>query len=254
MAEVLKAYQLRLERFLESFPEEFGYPLEDPFDDMVEMLAERRAFSFARFGDGEFFAVLGESGENCDGHGYHPELGRRLGEILAAKPAYLTGLQPLAVMRHGVEPIRTRSHGIRWVYSDSLHSALLDGRLDRFFDALKRLPVVLVGPPHLHSFAVEKAWLFAEVAYGDCWPQYEALKRLLAPWARVDGVIFLFCASMTSNVLIDDLHKANPRNTYIDVGSVFDPFVGIASRVYHDAIRDALPMVEEVNPATGARR
>ena len=41
---------------------------------------------------------------------------------------------------------------------------------------------------------------------------------------------------MATNVFVDDLWKYNKNNTYMDVGSIFDPYVGRKSRGYHNTL------------------
>lgn len=219
--------------FAEYLQSELERFLPDPFDDICTMLSDGTAFSFSRFGDGELSAVFGVEGQNSDGHQYFPDLGLRLKGVLDRQPDYLMGLQTLAVMVHGALPIRALAPGTEWVLADSLHNASMEGELGRFFEGLEGREALLVGAPHHHQLADERSWKFVEVAYGDCWPQYESLRNSLEPHAAADDIVFLFCASMTANVLIDDLYALNPRNTYIDVGSVFDPYVGVTSRTYH---------------------
>lgn len=216
---------------------------DDRFDELVEMLDDGVPFSFSRFGDGEFNAIFGLSGANCDGHRYFPDLGRRLEEILQRHPEYLLGLQPLAIIVHGVKQILSvSSHadgakGIQWVLADSLHIASLDGRLDLFFDALRGRRTMLVGPEHLREFSLSKGWDYQQVPARNCWTAYEETLDGLKTWLSDSGDVVLFCASMMSNVLIDDLFTYNPANTYIDAGSVFDPSAGVVSRPYHKGLR-----------------
>jgi hypothetical protein len=207
--------------------------LPDPYVDICKDLAAGKPFAFSRFGDGELAAVFGVEGANSDQQKFHPELGRRLTEILERKPDYLLGLQTLAVLVHGARPILLDFPGIEWVLADSLHNASMEGRLGSFLTALSGREVCLVGAPHHLPMAEERRWRFVEVPYGDCWPQYESILARLDSLAADDDTVFLLCASMTANVLLDDLHTRNPRNTYIDLGSVFDPHVGVKSRDYH---------------------
>jgi len=52
-----------------------------------------------------------------------------------------------------------------------------------------------------------------------------------------EGVVVLFCASMPTKWLIDELHKQHwGGHTYIDMGSVFDVYVGRCSRGYHKRV------------------
>jgi hypothetical protein len=215
-----------VQRELESFIPE------DPFEDIVTMLDHGEAFSFSRFGDGEFNAIFGVDGANCDGHPYYPDLGSRLRKVVESKPDYLMGLQPLAVVFHGARQISGVAGDRAWVLADSLHLASKEGRLGRFFDTLVGRNVTLVGPGHLHELSEAREWTHHTVPSRKCWTQYSEIRELLkGSIPAADGVV-LFCASMMSNVLIDDLYRFNSANTYIDAGSVFDPYAGIDSRAY----------------------
>ena len=44
---------------------------------------------------------------------------------------------------------------------------------------------------------------------------------------NVENQVFIFCAGVLSNMLIFQLNKAYPNNTYLDVGSVFDDMMGL---------------------------
>lgn len=232
----MRRYRLHLEKASKRFAQEFGYDLLDPFEEICAMLDDARAFSFSRFGDGEFNAIFGVDGANCDGHRYFPDLGRRLTKILESQPDYVTGLQPLAIMIHGADQIRSVSPDMQWVFAGCLHRASLENRLGRLLDALTEREVTLVGAPHHRQLAEARSWQFVEVAYGDCWPQYDSLRTILESCAEFNDAVFLFCASMTANVLIDDLYQLNPGSTYIDMGSVLDPYAGVYSRNYHKVL------------------
>jgi hypothetical protein len=233
-------YRQGLRTFPARFLREFGYEFKDPFDDFCRMLEESRAFSFSRFGDGEFNAIFGAQGANCDGHQYFPDLGRRLREVLDTNPSYTVGLQPLAVMIFGAERIMSVSQGVGWVFAGTLHAALREQRLGQFLDALAEREVLLVGPEHLRKLSKSKGWEHTPVSPQNCWNEYDEIIGLLRDSVSGSGDVVLFCASMMSNVLIDDLHIENPANTHIDVGSVFDPLVGVNSRHYHSELDPAL--------------
>ena len=55
---------------------------------ICEKLERKENFSLSRFGDGEWAAILGFKGENCDGHYYFPELSKELASILKSNPQY----------------------------------------------------------------------------------------------------------------------------------------------------------------------
>lgn len=225
-----------MREFPESFVKTFGYELRDPFDDICQMLSGGAPFSFSRFGDGEFNAIYGSSGPNTDGHQYFPDLRRRLQEIVESEPDYIMGLLPLAGALRGTDWIRSISGDVHWVSAESLHVALIEGRLGRFFDGLDGKDVALVGPEHLRPLSERRHWSYAPVPLPDCWTKYDEIIETLKDTVPGSGGVILFCAGLTTNVLIDDLYRHNPMNTYLDVGSVFDPLVGVSSRDYHEKL------------------
>jgi hypothetical protein len=44
---------------------------------------------------------------------------------------------------------------------------------------------------------------------------------------NIENQVFIFCAGVLSNMLIFQLNKNFPNNTYLDVGSVFDDMMGL---------------------------
>jgi len=44
---------------------------------------------------------------------------------------------------------------------------------------------------------------------------------------NVSNEVFIFCAGVLSNILVYQLNKQFPNNTYLDVGSVFDSVMGL---------------------------
>ncbi|MBU3930243.1 hypothetical protein KJ577_06130 [bacterium] len=68
------------------------------------------------------------------------------------------------------------------------------------------------------------------------WKEDYALIDKIGRWIeenKIKGRVFLFCAGPLSNMLVHQLYSKNPENTYIDAGSVLDPFMGLgATRDY----------------------
>jgi len=46
---------------------------------------------------------------------------------------------------------------------------------------------------------------------------------------NIKNHVFLFSASSLSNFMIYDLYKCHPNNTYIDIGTTLNPYLGLAS-------------------------
>ena len=203
------------------------------YDEILSKIKERKAFSFSRWGDGEFNAIFGDKGKNCDGHQYFPDLGARLEKILLCGPKYAIGLQSLVLSERYKNADRLRQMtyllGLDWVDADIFHNASHKKRIFELLDVIKERYVIIVGPAHLSKIF---ACVHIVTLPVNCWLNYQQVKNELH--FHLDGVnnaVVLFSASMMSNVLIDDF--SDSHHTLIDTGSVFDPYCGVFSRGYH---------------------
>lgn len=205
-------------------------PSEVTFERICKMLREKKNFKFARYGDGEFMCMDGKVGHNCDGHEYFADLGMALNDAFYDSPNYMVGIQPLSV-HNGLYQRAVRDiPGPADIYdADVLHSASIDGKLSLFFDALKDRQVFCVGPLHLFPKIFEFGITIPDK---NCWNDYSYIRKALSNMLYDESnLVILFCASMMTEVLINDF-KHSP-NTFIDCGSLFDPMAGKFSRSYH---------------------
>jgi len=212
-------------------------PSEVTFERMCKMLREGENFKFARVGDGEANCMLGKVGHNCDGHEYFPDLGTALNNAFYSDPEYMVGIQPLMVQQGTWERLKGREGYPKNIYdADVLHSASIDGKLEQFIKSMQLRQIILVGPNHLKN--IFPLFRFIEIPDKNCWNAYDLIHGALwnELWEEYDAVVLL-CASMMSEVLIDDF-KDSP-NTFIDCGSVFDPLAGKFSRKYHHKLKHA---------------
>lgn len=199
---------------------------------MIDDLTNNKAFKFSRFGDGEWNCIFNKEGQNCDGHKYFPDLGESLRRVILSEPTYKVGIQPLSMSYERTEQIKEFCNGLNidWVNADVLHSASIDGELDKFINALSRRYIIVVGAPHLASFFSNGVHIVIPTV--NCWLEYKYIKEQIEFHTEgVDEAVVLLAASMTSEVLIDDF--ADHSHTFIDIGSVLDPYVGVKSRRYH---------------------
>lgn len=200
------------------------------FNDFCEKLKNKENFTLSRFGDGEWSAVIGAKGSNCDGHEYFPEMGKKLASILQSNPEYYcaTHLKSSDRLRKEVEAyIKENNINVNFVCSSDLfHMAFVRKQMPEFFEAIKDRKILVVGPDHLRKFNSN----FIEVSKINCYLQTEKvikeIKKHLA-----SHLVVLFCASMAANVWIDQLYSKD--YTLIDLGSALDPYCGVLSRSFH---------------------
>ena len=211
------------------------------FDQICSKIESGEHFTFARYGDGEFIALMGETpnGANCDNHTYFPEMGFELAEILRRDPLYGVGIftteisvspSAFAWLMANVPEYRKYSR------SDVFHIEMKETskRIERLFEAINDRGFVMVGPSHLRSMESKfNITDFVEVPKHNCWLHTDIA---LSEIRQIDpiGKIVCFAASMAANVWIDRLYQQyGDQCTLLDCGSIFDPFVGIPQRSFH---------------------
>lgn len=209
------------------------------FDDICGMLREKVNFSFSRWGDGEWSAALGREGRNCDGHPYFADMSLSLAAILLEPQTHYMGMQPKAMEDMGDEiNAWMERHGcsIDWCVADVIHDASIAGRLNELHSALKRRQVLMVAPPYLAPVAQSLSAHHIICPPKNVWKFYDAIYDDIAGSLDRDTVV-IYVASMPSNVLIAQFAREYQDTiTQIDIGSAFDPYVGVQTRRYHKDI------------------
>jgi hypothetical protein len=206
-------------------------------DYFVAKLQKGIPFSFSRFGDGEWSAILGDSGENCDGHRYFPELGRDLGTALINKQDYLYGMQYRAVKNLGwgiFKYVRRNRIHMQWHDADVFHYCDNAGTLFPLVRQLRTMRVVVIGPSHLRRLT-ENVFTydhFIEVPPKNCYLEKNRIRDEVKAYYEKNGpALFSFSASMTTNVIIHELFPLmGPTCWLLDLGSLWDSYVGVDSR------------------------
>lgn len=220
-----------------------------PLSWYVDKINARDPFALARWSDGEWPCVLGKEGCNTDKHPYSEELRADLTACLLDSPDYIMALQPLLV-RDQVWSQRVHdwmeSHGLAfdWVTADTFCHASIRGELDPFVDALANRGVILVGPERLdpmHDRLNVVGRVYTPML--NCHAEVERvcgeLRTLMYQTRRADLVVSI-SASMSANVIVHRVHKTHPHATLLDLGSLWEPYVGVACRSYHAKVIERL--------------
>ena len=217
-------------------------------DYFIEKFKEDKNFSFVKYGDGELLCMIGAKGENCDFHPYSIELGELLkssfGTLLAKDEVYL------ADWKDNLIDIRNsfiKSNNLRPKFADydcflTIRDNIKDSRLLDFYTLIKTSSrkKVFIGPKHLKKM---KDMLdlseYIEVPSIDAFSKYKEIREQLVSNVEND-TIYLFCCSMMSCVLCNDLISKNQNITLLDIGSGFDP-------IYVDKTRPKQPSMQETH-------
>jgi len=225
------------------------------FNDLISKLKNKENFSFTRWGDGEWSSLLQlepEHRTNTDGHAYFKDMGEALANVLKSKPEYYLGMQRLAREDRFPNEIKqfldnNDLNNLQWINADIWHHASIKGYFEEFFEALSNRRVFIVGPlvlgeleemyEHYHS-----SWKHIIIGSNNCWLQRDSIIQEVTELIKgSNNCVVLFCASMPANYMIDELYKQfEHQHTFLDLGSVLMPYVGISSRSYHKKIIERL--------------
>jgi hypothetical protein len=229
----------------------------------VQWLNDKTPWSLSRWGDGELRALLSENDKcwerlaklskawrkgktNKSGHHFPPELGEEIRRLLLSKPTHRLALGKRFADPEAKAPMLGMGRWTKkwlddhqlgdlvWDDMDMIVRALYQYRFEPFVDAMRSRRVVMVGPRHLKEFK-----LFP-VTHIEC-PRRNAFKALSHLFRHVtdylakagEHTVVSISMGPASPILVEMLWTHCKReHTIIDLGSIWDPFVGDISRRY----------------------
>lgn len=202
-------------------------------------------FSLVRFGDGEMRVINGDSinlSQKCNGeHQYVPnnERDEKHRQILADtltydNEQYYVGLPcRCCVGDENCDELRQQSqqqdNRLTWanLFVNANYSLFL--KLTIPIIQSRKVNIICHEKAQIEDLLFEVSQVFRIGA--NAWVNdYEStLKEILAycEVGKIKQEVFIFCAGVLSNMLIYQLTRMHPDNTYIDLGSVFDVTMGL---------------------------
>lgn len=202
-------------------------------DDYCTLLETRQPFVQANYGDGEWSCLLGHKGQNAQGGCYTPEIRKALIETLKEPRFTYYGWNPGKVLLDEARQwLADNNVRVRWVQKEILAAANCQGQIGPLLLTLQKRNVLLIGPKHLKELQILKHNAFVEVPLPNA---FTAVKDTIAAIITrtvthcVDCV--LFCSGMAGKPTMWRLIPLlSPTMTMLDMGAIFDPYVGILSR------------------------
>lgn len=208
----------------------------------VELIEKRLPFTFIRYGDGEWSAIMRDRGRTSSrSQDLTPTtLTQMMKKSIYRCPNvgnYFPALRGTS-FRAGVQGwLETNQPPyIQWHDCTVFYKASKKGRLYPLIKAVRALgwPIVVVGPERLRKLdgrAFDIAH-FVQIPNKNCWTQR---KRILAECLQATGpALYSFSAGPATKPLAWQLYGKRGKSSFIiDLGSLWDPYVGKASRTYH---------------------
>ncbi len=98
-------------------------------------------------------------------------------------------------------------------------------------DQLRKMDIVFVGHPALEGLDFLNIKKFIPVKFPDFHLDQEGMDDAVKQCREYGKpAVYLFAAGMSSAMMIAELHDTIPKSFFIDVGSIFDAFVGIGGQ------------------------
>jgi hypothetical protein len=211
-------------------------------DDVVAGVASG-SFAYSRWGDSEWYAVLGvDRPPDVNGVRFSPELTAALVGVLEGRPDYPLGMGWLGMQVAGgraAEWLADRGLDLRWVSCTPLLNAADDGTLGRVVAAARGLggARIAAGPLHLAPVYRALGWTHVVVPSPPVQDAFRCRRwiHLVVKCARASPrpPFVALSAGVAANLAVDRLWRELDRRVVaVDFGSAFDPFAGLQSRTH----------------------
>jgi hypothetical protein len=200
---------------------------------LSECIKNKIPVSFSKYGDGEYFAVTGKDGANCDNDKYTQKLKNNLVESFRflvknnnnAYIGYWPDLDHVTFWKNIVD-----NHDIKWA---NYHTIIMDGnnqseKINLYktirFSTLKK--IIVCNPLLIKSKILFNIDYVVNISLNNWFDtQYENILSQIRDIMNNNAneqFIVITCCGMGAKVLIGNLVMSNPNNIYLDFGSAID--------------------------------
>jgi len=198
----------------------------------VDKLSSGEPFAFARYGDGEWLAVLGRCGvRNADGCTTDRALSDLLCDVVKAQRPYQHAMLTIAKRRFGDEIdawLQENEVTMPWYNGNVFLYQSLKGNLFPLISEIRKRRVLFVGNNHLRG--LDKRGFFEYEDYVESPPvdAYKSKDRIMKDVFRSineNRIDFIgWAAGFAAKIFIDEVFFRHPEITQIDFGSMFDGY------------------------------
>lgn len=236
------------------FGEKLGarrFPVEPtPLAYYTEQIETGQPFTFQRYGDGDWNCIQRRHGFG-DIDALRPGLRTSIVNSLThayRDERYMMSIYVQNFAIDGLDWLEEHVPNMRWHDEAVFGYASRDGQLYPFVKAIRELdvPIVIVGPPMLRAFNAFNVARFVEVSpvqtsAADTY-SWNDWQRVVRECLEVSGpAFFTFSMGLATKAVIWELFgKIGQQSWLLDVGSLWDVYVGDRSRKYHFVIDEAV--------------
>ena len=207
----------------------------------LQMINNNIPFSFSRFGDGETLCMFpnGWLHVNCDGSAFLPELKAPMMQIFKNQHPYYHCLLDCSFDLNGDkfrEFLEETCPDMDFYNGEIFQEMIGNGRVEELITAVStHHHPVFVGGSHFQNIHLMNGFvnspIHLQVPNKDSFKVVDNIIQEISDLFTQGHRMFLFSAGYTTKIIIDVLFPFIGEEAFmIDLGSLFDPYLGILSR------------------------
>lgn len=206
------------------------------FEKIIADIEADKPFSVVRYGDGELTCMMhakkGGGGVNYDGDLYSPILGNMIKDSIMNPTITDNFHYCLGEHCHQIGLVRDLTRDRIWNASIRFEDAFvfvhagMDGRLQDFVDLLNTKHSIFVAPEYLQVLPINFNERVVTPKNNSFGKKDDIAKEVIAKLPENETSIVVCALGMSAIPIILNLYRSNgSKHTFIDIGSVFDPYV-----------------------------
>lgn len=205
----------------------------------VDKINKREPFSWVRYGDGEWSSIFRDRARTGSGSQSLTDIGLSRAMRKSIAKSWKADNYFPAMRESSLKPkvkqwlLNNQPAHIWWHDCTIFYKSSRKGQLYPFIKALRETdyPIVLVGPPRLQKLNIFPVAQFIAIPGRDAWKDHP---HILRKCKNVKGkALFLITAGPTAKPLVWELYPHCGKKSFVlDMGSLWDVYVGKASRRY----------------------
>jgi hypothetical protein len=201
----------------------------------IDKMKNKVPFSLGMYGDGEWQCIFNQFGDNyamnCELTEYTPALSKAMrdsldfqGENFYFSAPDFDKIEGYKAYARLIEKIAGREYHDKQIWNE----AMWKGELYPLIEEFRRHNVCIISNEMLKGLTFLDYDKFIEIGYPNC---YEELDRVVAEILEYgkEG-IYLFACGIPATLFVQALHGKIPNSWFLDLGSIWDGFVGIGGQ------------------------
>jgi hypothetical protein len=209
----------------------------------INKLKNDEYFSIARYNDGEWHCMRNREDRprnsiaNCDKHRYFPELKQELLTAVTSEDnakhsedeKYFFQASLFYWKPSWYDDYINWGMKVKFLQNDYIREIMYDpDKWIPMINILNTKNVIMIAPKHIKLYKKKLDYKeFIEIPYRQCYLEKDrVIKEMREYMNKYDHIVFIFCASMMTNAIIDNLFlETKDKHFMLDFGSAIDTFI-----------------------------